>query len=148
MEGNEFTLGYLETMRVVRNYGTNWGIVYSDAEEDDDQSTEKRDQPAPQPRPRGRSNVIGIGDKGQSVQQNAPLGGAHFRGNMLGYFEQLSLSVNWIGGTMETMVRHFNIEQPPHLGYHYLICPRWSEYQNRRGDGAGTSGAQDNEKDD
>ena len=49
---------------------------------------------------------------------------------------------------MENMVRHFNIERPPHLGYHYPICPRWSEYQNRGGNEAGIGGAQDDEEDD
>ena len=50
--------------------------------------------------------------------------------DMASYFDQLSLSVNWIGGTMENVVRHLGVEQPPHLRYHYPICPRWTEYQD------------------
>lgn len=53
--------------------------------------------------------------------QPAPIVGAEFGGDMTGYFDQLSLSVNWIGGTVENLVQHFQVEQPPHLGYHYPI---------------------------
>ena len=40
MEGNEFTMGYLEMMKVVRNYGTHWGIV-----NDNDDDEQPSDQP-------------------------------------------------------------------------------------------------------
>ena len=70
----------------------------------------------------------GRGERGQSVHHNAPMGGTIFGGDMSGYFDQLNLSVNWIGGTVENFVRHLNVEQPPHLGNHYPICPTWSEY--------------------
>lgn len=49
---------------------------------------------------------------------------------------------------MENMVWHFNIEKPPHLGDRYPICPTWSDFQNRGGDGAGTSRAHDEVDDD
>ena len=51
MEENKFTMGYLETMRVVRNYGTHWGIL-NDNDDGDEQPT---DQPEPQQRPRRRN---------------------------------------------------------------------------------------------
>ena len=76
------------------------------------------------------------------------MGGAHFGGDMSGYFDQLSLSTNRIGGTMENMVRHFQIEQPPYLGSHYPVCLTWSSYQQLRGDGEGPSGTQGHEDDD
>ena len=130
---------------MVRNFGSHWGIVPSDVE-GDDEDDQPADQPAPEPRPR-RRNVRGRGDRGQPIHPPASMVGTPFGSDMAGYFDQLSLSVNWIGGTMENVVRHLGVEQPPHLGYHYPICPRWSEYGGRGGDGAGTSGAHDNEED-
>ena len=56
--------------------------------------------------------------------------------------------MNWISGTVENLVQHLHVEQPPHLGYHYPIFLKWSEYQSRGADGAGTSGAQEDEDDD
>ena len=78
----------------------------------------------------------------------APMVGSHFADDIVGYFDQLSLSVKWIGGTMENLVRHFHMEQPPHLGYHYPICPRWTKYRGHGGDRAGTSGANEEDEDD
>ena len=49
--------------------------------------------------------MIGCGERGQSVRPNAPMGGASFGEEaMSGYFDQLYISINWIGGTMENMV--------------------------------------------
>ncbi|CAI9276637.1 unnamed protein product [Lactuca saligna] len=146
VDEHDFSMGYLETMRVVRNFGSHWGIVPSDAE-GEDEDDQPADQPAPEPRPR-RRNVRGRGDRGQPTHPTASMVGAPFGCDMAGYFDQLSLSVNWIGGTMENVVRHLGVEQPSHLGYHYPICPRWSEYGGRGGDDAGTSGAHENEADD
>ena len=50
MEGNKFTLGYLEKMRVVRNYRSHWGIV--DTDYDDDGGEQPSNQPEQQPQPR------------------------------------------------------------------------------------------------
>ena len=97
-------MGYLETMRVVKNYGTHWGILRADDEEED-----PADQPEPQPRPR-RRNVRGRGERGQPMYPPASMIGTPFGGDMAGYFDQLSLSVNWIGGTMENVVRHLGVE--------------------------------------
>ena len=44
VDDHEFGMGYLETMRMVRNFGSHWGIVPSDVEGDDED-----DQPADQP---------------------------------------------------------------------------------------------------
>ncbi|CAI9264637.1 unnamed protein product [Lactuca saligna] len=143
MEGNEFTMGYLETMRVVGNFGSHWGILLSD----DEGGEQQGDQPEPQQRTRWR-NVRGGGERGQPMHPPAPMVGSHIGDDMVGYFDQLSLSVNWIGGTIENMVQHFHVEQPPHLGYHYPICPRWTEYPGQGGDMAGPSRARDEEEDD
>ncbi|CAI9287552.1 unnamed protein product [Lactuca saligna] len=123
VDEHDFGMGYLETMRVVRNFGSHWGIVPSDAE-GEDEDDQPADQPAPEPRPR-RRNVRG---RGRPRAANTP-----------NCFH---------GGTMENVVRHLGVEQPSHLGYHYPICPRWSEYGGRGGDEAGTSGAHENEADD
>ena len=130
-------------MKAVKNYGTHWGIL----EDNDDGDEQPTDQPEPQPRLR-RRNVRGKGERGQPMHPPTSMVGAPFGGDMAGYFDQLSLSVNWIGGTMEIVVRHLGVEQPPHLGYHYPICPRWTKYGGRGGDGAGTSGTNAEEEDD
>ncbi|CAI9299074.1 unnamed protein product [Lactuca saligna] len=108
MEGNEFTLGYLETTKVVRNYGSHWGIMNFN----DDGDEQPNDQPKqqPQPMPRGRKNVRRRGEREQPVHQNAPMGGLNFRGDMTSYFDQLSLSVNWIGGMVENLVQQLHVE--------------------------------------
>lgn len=67
---------------------------------------------------------------------------------MVGYFDQMSLSMNWIRGTMENMIQHFNVLQPSHLGDHYPVFPTWSDYKRERGDGAGVSGTHEKEEDD
>ncbi|CAI9260646.1 unnamed protein product [Lactuca saligna] len=98
------------------------------------------------PCPRGRRNMRGSVMRGQSVQQNVPMGGGSFCVEMMaGYFDRMSLSMNWIGGTMENMIQHFNINQPPNMGNQYPIFPSWGEYWSRQGDEAGTSGARDDE---
>ncbi|XP_023748846.1 uncharacterized protein LOC111897112 [Lactuca sativa] len=129
-----------------KNYGTHWGILRDDDDEEEEEE-EPADQPEPQPQPR-RRNMRGRGERRQPMHPPASTVGPPFGSNMAGYFDQLSLSVNWIGGTMKNIVRHLGVEQPPHLGYHYPICPRWTEYGGRGGDGAGTSGANDEEEDD
>lgn len=59
----------------------------------------------------------GCGEKGQPVQQHALMGGGPFRDEMMvGYFDRMSLSMNWIGGKMENMIQHFNYNQTPNLG--------------------------------
>ena len=64
------------------------------------------------------------------MHHDAPMGGATFGGDaMISYFDQLSLSMNWTGVTMENMIRHYNVEKPPHLGDHYPICPMWRDYR-------------------
>ncbi|CAI9295908.1 unnamed protein product [Lactuca saligna] len=145
VDEHEFGMGYLETMRVVRNFGSHWGIVPSDGEGDDGD-----DQPADQPKPQlkpMRRNVRGRGERRQPMHPPASMVGAPFRSDMAGYFDQLSLSVNWISGTMENVVQRLGVEQPPHLGYHYLICPRWTEYRGHGADGAGTSGVHEDKQD-
>ncbi|CAI9262719.1 unnamed protein product [Lactuca saligna] len=137
---DELTIGYLESIRVVTNEGSHWSIPMDD-------DVVHQDQPAPKLRPRGRRNVRGRGDRGQPVHQNAPMGGPNFGGDMSGYYDQLALSVNWIGGMVKNLVQHLHDEQPPHLGYHYPIFPRWSGYSNQ-GDVAGMSGANEDEEDD
>lgn len=84
MDGNEFTMGYLKTMRVVRNCGTHWEIVDSNV----DDGEQPVDQYGSQPRP--RRNVRSRGARGQSVCQPAPIVGADFGGDMTGYFDQLA----------------------------------------------------------
>lgn len=42
MAGIEFYLGYLETMSMVTNFGTHWGIVHTDG--DDEQPYEQLEQ--------------------------------------------------------------------------------------------------------
>ncbi|CAI9263700.1 unnamed protein product [Lactuca saligna] len=59
MERNELTMGYLKTMRVVRNFGSHWGILASD----DEGGEQSGDQPEPQQRPQ-RRNVRGQGERG------------------------------------------------------------------------------------
>ncbi|CAI9300656.1 unnamed protein product [Lactuca saligna] len=98
VDEHEFGMGYLETMRVVRNFGSHWGIVPSDAEGVDDDE-ELADQPASEPRPR-HGNVRGRGDRGQPIHPPASMVGTPFGSDMAGYFDHLSLSVNWIGGTV------------------------------------------------
>ena len=88
-------------MRVVQNFGSHWGILASDDEGDEKQDEQPEQQPQPRPR---RRNVRGRGERGQPVHQQAPIGGPNFRGDMTGYFDQLSFSVNWIGGIMENMI--------------------------------------------
>ncbi|CAI9295657.1 unnamed protein product [Lactuca saligna] len=147
MEGNNFTMGYLETLRVVRNYGSHWGLIEIDDEGDDGEQPGEQSEQQPQPRHQIR-NVRGQGERGQPMHHPAPMREPNFGGDMAKYFYSLSLSVNWIGGTVENLVQHLHVEQPPHLGYHYPICSWLSEYRGQGGDGAGTSGAQDEEYDD
>ena len=92
VDEHDFGMGYLETMRVVRNFGSHWGIVPSDVE-GDDEDDQPADQPAPELRPR-RRNVRGRGDRGQPIHPPASMVGAPFGRDMAGYFDQLSLSVN------------------------------------------------------
>ena len=58
MEDNEFSMGYLETMRVVRNFGSHWGLVHTDDEGDHGEHPGAQSEQQPQPRPR-RRNVQG-----------------------------------------------------------------------------------------
>lgn len=83
----------------------------------------------------------GRGERGQLLHQNAPMRGADPFGEHIvaGYFDQMTLCMKWIGGTMENMMQQFNVSQPLHLGDHYPVCPTWSDYKTRRGDGAGPS---------
>ena len=55
--GDDLTMGYLESMRVVTNEGTHWSILGDDDVVD-------QDQPAPQLRPRVRRNVQGREERG------------------------------------------------------------------------------------
>ncbi|CAI9293688.1 unnamed protein product [Lactuca saligna] len=145
VDEHEFGMGYLETMRVVRNFGSHWGIVPSDGEGDDGDE-QPADQPEPQPRPR-RRNVRRRGGCRQPMHPPTSMVGSPFGGDMAGYFDQLSFSVNWIGGTMENVVQQLGVEQLPHLWYRYPICSRWTEYRGHGAGGAGTSGAHEDEED-
>lgn len=80
--------------------GTHWSIPNSDVE----YVKKQQEDPEQQPRPRGRRNVRGRRERGHPVRHNAPMGGANFGEEAMGgYFDQLSLSMNWIGGTVENM---------------------------------------------
>ena len=44
------------------------------------------------------------------MQQHAPLGGEPSRDEMMvGYFDRMSMSMNWISGTMENMIHIFTL---------------------------------------
>lgn len=102
-------------MLVVVNVGRGYVIPTEDEEE-------QIGQPEEQPRQRGRRNV-------REVNRCNNMGGGPSRDEtMAWYFDKMSVSMNWIGDTMENMIQHFNIEQPPNLGNQYPICPSWSEY--------------------
>ncbi|CAI9270629.1 unnamed protein product [Lactuca saligna] len=114
--GNDLSTGYLEPMHVFVNMGSHWSMHV-------DNYGEKIGQPEQQPHLRGRRNVHGRGDRGQPMHQNAPMEGAPLgEETMAGYFDQMSLSKKWIGGTMMNMIRDFNVTQPPHLGDRYQVC--------------------------
>ncbi|CAI9260668.1 unnamed protein product [Lactuca saligna] len=87
VDEHDFGMGYLETMRVVRNFGSHWGIVPSDDEgnEGDEQPDTQLEQ-QPKPRPRLR-NVIGRGERGKPMHPPAPMVGSHIRDDMdWGYY--------------------------------------------------------------
>ena len=53
----------------------------------------------------------------------------------------MSVSINWIDGTMENMIQHFHVDKPPYLGNQYPICPSWREIWPVQHNGVGPSGA-------
>lgn len=45
------------------------------------------------------------------------MGGEHSRDEMMAeYFDRMSMSMNWIGATMENKIQYFHLKQPPNLG--------------------------------
>ena len=127
---NKLSIQFLSVMRVVVKTGGGYVIPPEDIEQ-------RIGQQEDQPRPRGRRNIRGCGERGQLVHQHVPMGATTFgEDTMVGYFNQMTLNMNWIGGTMEKMIWHFSVTQPPHLGDHYHVFLTWSEYRTRCGDGA------------
>ncbi|CAI9276474.1 unnamed protein product [Lactuca saligna] len=110
VDEHDLGMGYLETMRVVRNFGSHWGIVpFDDEGNEGNEQPDTQPEQQPQPCPR-RRNVIGTGERGQPMHPPAPMVGSQIGDDMAGYFDQLSFSVNWIGGTTENMVQFFHVE--------------------------------------
>lgn len=142
--GDDLSMGYLESMCVAVNMGSHWIIPIDD-------DMELHNHPEHQLLPRGRRNVRAHGERGQSQH---PL--LQFEGGVLTdpfqiqvgtYLDNLHGGVNYNTQILDTIFTHMNVVRPPTIPPQCPYIPTWEELWIPGDDGAGGSGAQDEDDD-
>lgn len=146
-EGNEFSLGYLETMRVVVNMDSHWSILHSD----DEGVEQPPEEPKHQTRLRKR-NVRARGEMGrakvppQHFEAGVPTD--LFQSKVGTYLDNLRGEVTYNTQILEAMFSHMNVVRPPTVPPQCPYIPTWEELWMPRGDGVRTSGENVDDDDD
>lgn len=61
------------------------------------------------------------------------MGGEHSRDEMMAeYFDRMSMSMNWIGATMENKIQYFHLKQPPNLGINTWFVLRGARFARKK----------------